>query len=243
MFWVFHQFKNPGLDIFYRAGLARTPDEFEHAISGLTAPGLSFSYADNKGNIAWWGTGRLPIRPDHVNAKDILDGSSGRDEILGYVPFEKNPRLTNPKSGIIVAANNRPTDQPVGPVRDLAGYWRPSDRAARITELLSQKEKWNLTDLRRVQTDDKTDAAPDMVARHGAHAIACGSDGLRTLTDIERAAYERLNAWDGRNDIGSVGFLTESGIDSEIFHIFFCRSTEIFYKLRKYFTRWARRWI
>lgn len=203
LFWVCHRTDNPVLDIMYRLSIARTMRAFREAISRLAAPGLNFSYADSSGNIAWWAAGRLPVRPRHVNSKEILDGSSGRDEILGYLPFEKNPHLINPVSGIVVTANNKSTMRPVGPIRDIEGYWVPTDRAARIVELLSARKKWNVDDLRGVQTDIKSIAAPAVVAAI-RDAIEKNSAGGR-FNSLEESAYRALKSWDYRYDIHSRG--------------------------------------
>ena len=203
LFWVCHRTDNPVLDILYRLSVARTMKSFRDAISRLAAPGLNFSYVDSRGNIAWWAAGRLPVRPRHVNSREILDGSSGRDEILGYLPFEKNPHLINPVSGIVVTANNKSTMRPVGPIRDIEGYWVPTDRAARIVELLSAREKWDIDDLREVQTDIKSIAAPTVVA-----AIRDGIEKSRAaerFNSLEESAYRALESWDCRYDIQSRG--------------------------------------
>lgn len=201
--WVIHQVENPILDVAYQMGTARTLKEFEKAISRLAAPGLNFSYTDHEGNIAWWAAARLPIRPPHVNHKEILDGSSGKDEILGYVPFEQNPRLINPESGVIVSANNKSTREPVGPISDLDGYWAPADRAARITELLSQKEKLSLEDLQNIQLDLKSYAGPEIISGL-KRILEKNSDTANNFTEIEKKAYESLLSWDCENRIESV---------------------------------------
>ncbi|PKL17413.1 MAG: penicillin acylase, partial [Spirochaetae bacterium HGW-Spirochaetae-5] len=109
MWWVYHKVYNPVLDVGYGLSTSSTPEEFRQAVSKLAAPGLNLSYADSKGNIAWWGAGRIPIRPKHINSREILDGASGRDEIQGLIPFSQNPHMINPSSGIIITANNKST--------------------------------------------------------------------------------------------------------------------------------------
>jgi penicillin amidase len=57
----------------------------------ISAPGLNVMYGD-KGNIAWWATGKLYKHNDGVDTHFILDGSSGKDDITEYMDFSKNPR-------------------------------------------------------------------------------------------------------------------------------------------------------
>ncbi len=153
LWWVYHHEYNNILTFAFRAAEAKNLHEASEAARLLAAPGLNLTYADAKGNIAWWAAGKIPIRPGHTNHKRILDGASGRDEHRGYVSFEKSPHLINPASGIIVTANNMSTRLPLGAMKKLEGYWCPTDRADRITTLLKTREKWSIKELKKVQTD------------------------------------------------------------------------------------------
>ena len=104
--WVHHKVDSPFLDVVFEMGKADNLADFRQAVAKLSAPGLNISYIDSKGNIAWWAAGRVPIRPANVSGKQIHDGSSGKDECLGYLPFESNPHLVNPDNGLIITANN-----------------------------------------------------------------------------------------------------------------------------------------
>jgi penicillin amidase len=203
MFWVFLKEKNPLLDITYGMLMSKTWQEFEKAISRLAAPGLNLSWADSDGNIAWWAAGYLPIRPTHVNNKRILDGASGKDEILGYVPFRENPKLINPKSGIIVTANNRPTWKPVGGIANVPGYWRPDDRATRLTDLLSSKEKWSIDDLKSVQTDTYSIAARETLSTLLSELK--GAEKENQLNKVEKESLAVLENWNMRYDADATG--------------------------------------
>lgn len=203
MFWVFIKEENPLLDITYGMLMAKTWQEYEKAISRLAAPGLNLSWADSDGNIAWWAAGYIPKRLAHVNHKKILDGASGRDEISGYVSFKDNPHLINPKSGIIVTANNRPTWRPVGGIANVPGYWRPDDRAARLTDLLSSKEKWSIEDLKAVQTDTYSIAARETLPVIIASLEKAEKESK--LNAAEKESLGILKSWNMRYDVDSAG--------------------------------------
>ncbi len=199
--WVFLNEENKFLDFAYDMANSKTVLEFKNAVSMLTAPGLNLSIADSRGNIAWFAAGKIVVRPPHVNSKEILDGASGLDENLGYLPFELNPKLVNPESGIIVTANNKPTVKPLGPVMDLEGYWVPTDRAARITQLLSSKEKWGLEDLKKIQTDVKSISSPALIS-----TISEVLDKKEnSMAPLEKKAYAELKKWNCRFDVNSTG--------------------------------------
>lgn len=202
LWWMFHKMSTASVEALYRLGLAKTVEKAAEAASMVEAPGLNISYADKDGNIAWWASAKLPIRPPHVNSKEILDGASGDDEIRGYVPFEDNPHLVNPASGVIVSSNNQSTTGPVGEILELEGYWQPSDRAARIGYLLAQQKTWGLEALKQVQFDDFLHGAPAMTS---VVLDAIETAGTGELSNAERQAYEALRVWDFRHGVDSIG--------------------------------------
>ena len=207
MQWVHLKVDNPMLDAAYKMSVADTIDDFQKAAGLIADPGFNISYADARGNIAWWAVGRLPVYPAHVNTMTILDGASGRDEVLRYLPFSSNPRLKNPPGGIIVTSNNLTTKKPVGPIRQLSGYWCPVDRAARIIELLRTKKKWSIEELKKVQTDVKSWSAPMVI---GQLTAVVKKDDLEGA--LEKQAYDILAGWDSMNTINSTG--------ATVFHYF-----------------------
>lgn len=190
--WVWQHVEYTDILGFYLMSHARTVEPFGDAVSLLTSPGINVSYADRAGNIAWWAGGKIPIRPEHVNPKMLLDGASGADEVLGYVPFEENPHLINPPWGYIVTANNMSTVKPVGALPQLQGYWQPEDRAARIEHLLDSREKWDIPSTMTAQFDDTAHAAPGVV--RGIREVL--DSAAPALPPIARQAYEILCDWD-----------------------------------------------
>lgn len=199
--WVWQHLDYTDAEAFYRMGHARGVDAFGEAARLITSPGVNVSYADRDGNIAWWAAGVIPVRPAHVNPKQLLDGASGKDEILGYVPFEDNPHLENPEWGYIVTANNMSTVRPVGDVDLLQGYWQPVDRAGRIEHLLDQQDAWSLEELKAVQFDDTPYAAPAIVER--LVEVLRAASG--SLSPTEAGALEMLSDWDYRHNVESAG--------------------------------------
>ena len=208
LWWLFHDVDHTNAEVFYRLANASNVDEARSAASGLIAPGLNISYADAKGNIAWWAAGRLPIHPEHVNSKTILDGASGLDEVLAYLPFSENPQLVNPPSGVIVTANNMPTSNAVGPIPTLEGYWQPVDRAWRITELLESRKTWDIDTLKAVQTDTKLQTGHllrDAVVRAFSDSNETGQTYTSQLKGDAKLAHEALAAWDSDYTVDSIG--------------------------------------
>ncbi len=197
--WVWQQVEYTDMVAFYKMGRATSYEEFAAAMPLVTSPGINVSYADVNDNIAWWAAGRIPVRPEHVDNKALLDGASGKDERLGFVPFAENPHLRNPPWGYIVTANNKSTVKPVGAVRDLEGYWQPGDRAGRIEERLAEQETWSLEELQAIQLDARALAAPDIIA------VAVASLEGRELPAMESEVFEVLKGWDFEHGADAAG--------------------------------------
>lgn len=205
MRWVWQHVPYTDVAAFYEMSRARNYEHFEAAVRKITSPGLNISYADASGNIAWWAAGLIPLRPPHVDHKSLLEGWTGRDEFDRYLPFEALPHLKNPPDGMIVTANNLCTIKPVGTpplqVPMLQGYFKPGDRAGRIEEMLRQRNDWTIEDLRAVQTDD-TGFASRIMAPAMARLVRAAE---AELSPAEREALTRVEQWDFRHDVESIG--------------------------------------
>ena len=199
--WVFYQIENPIFDLLYDISHAKSMEEFRAPLTRIASPGLNFSYVDKKGNIAWWATGKIPVRDSSVYAKEILDGSDSINEITSYVPFDENPHLINPESGVIITANNLSTKNRVGNIPRLDGYFRSTDRAGRILELLKSKEKWSTKDLMKVQTDNQL--RPGMKMNNAIVEELLNENEEWDI--LQKNSLEILKSWDGEMGTESIG--------------------------------------
>jgi len=152
-------------------------------------------YGDNEDNIALWSVGKIPIRPEHVNSKIILDGASGNDEILGYYPFEKNPKIINPEDGFITTSNDE--HQRVDSVL-YPGYYSAGLRAARIKRLINSRDKWDIDGLKEVQLDNTSERDTTLAA------LILSEADTRSVANISPTfalAINQLKDWDGSTGI------------------------------------------
>ena len=199
--WVFYNLENPFFDMLYDITTANNITDFQYSVSQVTSPGLNFSYVDKAGNIAWWASGRLPVRDSNINAKSILDGSNPNHNIKSYVSFENNPQLINPKSGVIITANNLPTANEIESIPRLDGYFRSTDRAHRIYQLLSQQETWSTEELKKIQNDDFLLSGLSI----NMEIITALKPFTVQFSNVESKAYELLKKWDGYMPVESKG--------------------------------------
>ena len=199
--WVFYNLENPFFDMLYEVTTANDITDFQSSVSKVTSPGLNFSYVDKEGTIAWWATGRLPVRDSNINAKSILDGSDPNHNIKSYVSFENNPQMINPKSGVIITANNLPTANEIESIPRLDGYFRSTDRAHRIYQLLDKQETWSTEELKKIQNDDFLFSGLGIKNE----IITALKPLAGQFLNAESKAYELLKQWDGYMPIGSKG--------------------------------------
>ncbi len=187
LWWLLNHENNYALQAAYQLNHSKTFADAGLAAALFSAPGLNLMYADKAGNIAWWAVAKLPIRPPHVVSKFFLDGSSGKDEYLGYYDFSKNPHAINPTWGYVYSANNQP-DSIDGVL--YPGYYYPRSRAGRIEELLRENKKWTLDDMKSVNLDVTSRMHADI-----AHEIALI---LRSTNKIEfKEIVTQLGNWKG----------------------------------------------
>jgi len=201
LFWTFLDPDNDSAKAFYGFTNARSMDEFQTAAADHSAPGLNIVYADTDDNIAMWAIGKLKRWPTSSNGFALLNGGSGRDEFLGYMPFENNPKIINPREGYLFSANNPYPEKNVR--RRLRGYYAPTERAQRLQELLEQEDTFDLSRFKAMQLDDQR-----------PQALAMVQDALPLLdynlfsADLRAPAAKAatlLEQWDGRYEQDSAG--------------------------------------
>ncbi|MEK6624615.1 MAG: penicillin acylase family protein, partial [Bdellovibrionota bacterium] len=220
--WTYYHPDNHVSSAFYKLMRATNITEFKDALALAASPGLNVSWADKDGHIAWWVMGKIPKLPPGTESDTVLEGDSGRHEYLGYLSIDENPHEVDPASGVIVSANYRPQ---VSAYASLDGYWQPSDRYVRISELLARRDKWSLEELKAVQTDHTQFQVPKFIPIMLA-SLKLPSKSLvppvgnnyqklkRALMEHPRSALRKkleqqamplIRAWNGQSKIESVG--------------------------------------
>lgn len=84
---------------------AQNFDEFRDAARDFSVPAQNLLYADVDGNIGYQMPGNIPLRAAG-DGRLPVPGWTDEYAWQGYIPFEQQPFVFNPKSGYIVTANN-----------------------------------------------------------------------------------------------------------------------------------------
>jgi penicillin amidase len=174
----------------FRLNTAASFDDFRAALAGYGSPSQNFVYADVDGHIGYQLPGRIPIRAGGDPGTRPVPGDDGGHEWAGYVPFEELPWQLDPAGGIIVTANNAPTD---GDYRyRLGSEWDPGYRAARVIERLEAARADGVTadEMRQIQHD----SVPLRAARLQA---ALADLPVEPDTADGRAMLEAIEGWKG----------------------------------------------
>ena len=129
---------------------ARDWDQFRRAIQQLGFPVQNWIYADAE-HIGYLAAGYYPVRP-RGDGTVPAPGWDGDYDWQGFVPLDQLPQLYDPADGVIVTANNKVMPAAAAPYVISYNY-SPPYRAARIHELLEQKQKLGIADMKRIQMD------------------------------------------------------------------------------------------
>ncbi len=187
LWWPVVLYPTKMLEVVWAFNQAQNIEQIAAAAAQVDWLGLNLIYADARGNYAWWGTGKIPQRPAHVNPAFILDGASGTDDPKGWLPFDENPHLINPPEGFIASANQNP--RWVRPQWHIAGLYTPPDRYLRLYELLTQKMLWTAEDCMQLQLET---TSPLQAAR--AHLWAAM---LQPTNQLHAQLRDTLAQWPG----------------------------------------------
>ena len=195
MSWIYTQQPIEILDAVYGLSHAKNKNDFRKAVQLVAAPGLNVMYGDVKGNVAWWATGKLYKHNKGINSHLILDGSTGKDDIVEYLDFSKNPSSENPKWGYVYSANNQPeaVDGYLYP-----GYYLPEDRAKRISGLMDAKSDWDKETISKMIYDNTSDVAVETVQ----HLIS--NIDVNSISAAEKEAVQVLQSWKGTNNLEDI---------------------------------------
>jgi penicillin amidase len=168
-----------------RLGQARGWSEFVSAAERHLTPSLNLVYADVEGNVGWFGAGAVPVRRGWTGTLPVP--GDGRYEWRGYLELSKLPRLLNPPEGWIATANQY--DLPAGYAHTgVSGReWAPPYRYRRIAEVLGSGRRLDLEDALRLQYDDASLPARELVPLLG---------GTTDATPGVEEALRSLRSWD-----------------------------------------------
>ena len=188
MRWGGNDYSNEYLGL-YRINRAGNWEEFTKGLREFRSVNQNFDYADRHGNIGLYAAGGIPIRKGP--AYMVLPGDTSLYDWHGKVPFELLPHTYNPPDHQVSSANNRT-------VRDnypyyIGAYFAQFYRITRIRQMLGEKEKLDVNDFMRMQTDQHSLLATETLPP----LLVILNNRAGELSEKEKTALEVLQLWDG----------------------------------------------
>ncbi len=174
-------------DALYGMNHARDWGEFQLALRQFHSPQQNVMYADVDGNIGFTAPARVPVRRAG-NGQHPVPGWNGAFDWISLVPFEELPSVINPRSDLLINANNRivPDSYP----HLIAVDWPAPYRAERLAAVLDGKEGTHTV-------ADSVILQQDIVA-NGAKRILPRLLSVPAGDERSAAAVSMLRAWDYR---------------------------------------------
>lgn len=149
MHWIGNYISNEMRGV-YLLNRAKNWKDFTNAVSNFKSVSQNIVYADTEGNIGLYSSAGIPMRK-RKEKTFFNDGWIDKYDWQGFVPFEKQPHEKNPKSGILASANNKTVSNDYPYYISLWFY--PPYRYDRIVEILMEKEKNSIEDMKNLQLD------------------------------------------------------------------------------------------
>jgi penicillin amidase len=181
------------LDILQHFARAVSIEEFGRALEGLSAS-FHYSYVDRDGNLAYWMTGKNPVRPENVDPRLPLIGNGSQDWTGEFHPM---PHISNPRQGFIGGWNNKTKADYVPGTNNPEYYFGPYHRAHTIYDCLLTSDALSYEEIRDLVIDVGTTES----FGRGGDALSFVQDHFWAAVQMnstpERlAALEMLDGWD-----------------------------------------------
>jgi penicillin amidase len=187
MRWIGNEFSNE-LRTIYLLNRAKNWEDFRDAVKTFIAVSQNIVYADVEGNIGLQSCVGIPTRK--TNGSFVVPGDTDEYDWTGIVPFEELPYSFNPESGHVSSANNKivKDDYPYY----VSHWFAMPDRIDRIREMLEEKTKLSIEDIKRMQSD--------FTSKHVERYLDDIVEIVRQMKDLntlEKQALNLLSHWDG----------------------------------------------
>lgn len=192
LWWVLQRQATQQIEALYNMSRATDLNDFEKELSKIDILGLNVMYGDSENNIAFWGTGKLPFYNKNINPFTLLNGADGTMEIDSFYPFSENPHVINPKTNYVATANNDPILS--GYSKYFPGHYLPTNRINMINNSLSEKDKWEIEDVKELQLNHKS-LRDEKLAKMISEEIS--NADIITTNPFAKSIYNSLSNWNG----------------------------------------------
>ena len=200
--WLSLKEHNRSLDALMQSWLrtkAANFGEFRHVMDMRSNNSNNTTYADDKGNIAYWHGNFMPVRDTSFDWSQPVDGSIAATEWKGLHELDQTVHIYNPGSGWIENCNSTPftaSGESSPKKKDYPAYMAPDGQNARAVNairLLSREHAFTLDKLIAAGYDHYLSAFSVLLpALFNAYMGLDGADtAKRALADV----MQELQSW------------------------------------------------
>ncbi|MEZ4771609.1 MAG: penicillin acylase family protein [Bacteroidia bacterium] len=171
---------------FLKMNVAKNYQDYEEALKYWVCPAQNFVFASHTGDIAIWQAGKY-VNKWPGQGKFVMDGTKSDYQWKTFIPTDQQPHAINPERGFVSSANQHPTS-PAYPYYYNGNFEEYRNR--RLNQLLSEKEKYSVDDMKNFQLDNYALMAADLLP------ILLNDLDTTDFTQIEKDALKMLKEWD-----------------------------------------------
>ncbi len=186
MHWIGNMESNELRSVFL-LNRAKNWDEFRDACSSFKSVSQNIAYADIDGNIGLQCCAGIPERK--APGYRLFPGDTSLYDWNKFVPFDSLPFTYNPDCGYVFSANNRTIgdDFPYY----ISEWFDLPNRADRIKQMLTEKEKLSVEDFKKMQNDQHSVLVDNMKPQ-----VIKITEEATDLSAEQKKALQILKDWD-----------------------------------------------
>jgi acyl-homoserine-lactone acylase len=149
------------IEQWWKMNKATNFSEFYEALEMKALPGYNIGYADRNDTIFYISNGKIPIRAEGYDWRDVVPGNTLETLWDTYYDIKDLPQVVKPKSGFVYNANHSPfkssseADNPIAEnfAKEMNYETYDNNRSTRLLQLLEEEELIDYKRFKRIKYD------------------------------------------------------------------------------------------
>ena len=149
------------IEQWWKMNKATNFSEFYEALEMKALPGYNIGYADRNDTIFYISNGKIPIRAEGYDWRDVVPGNTRETLWDTYYDIKDLPQVVKPKSGFVYNANHSPfkssseADNPIAEnfAKEMNFETYDNNRSTRLLQLLEEEERIDYKRFKRIKYD------------------------------------------------------------------------------------------
>ena len=149
------------IEQWWKMNKATNFSEFYEALEMKALPGYNIGYADRNDTIFYISNGKIPIRAEGYDWRDVVPGNTLETLWDTYYDIKDLPQVVKPKSGFVYNANHSPfkssseADNPIAEnfAKEMNFETYDNNRSTRLLQLLEEEELIDYKRFKRIKYD------------------------------------------------------------------------------------------